>query len=76
LNTTASRSSDGAERSGSGGDILASTAGIRHHIAGMSLDTFSNTPTVVRPVLYSVSVIGKAVKRLSGDFKAVRQHVP
>ena len=42
----------------------------------MDFATFAASPMVVRSVLYSIEVIGEAVKHLSPDFTAARPQIP
>jgi uncharacterized protein with HEPN domain len=57
-------------------DIRAAIADIRHDTAGMNAATFAASPVVVRSVLYSIGVIGEAVKHLSPAFTTARPDVP
>jgi uncharacterized protein with HEPN domain len=57
-------------------DILTAIADIREDTNGMDFDAFARTPVVVRSVLYSIEVIGEAVKHLSGPFKDQRPEIP
>ncbi len=57
-------------------DILVAIADIRADTAGMDYAAFDGNPLVVRSVLYSIGVIGEAVKGLSADFKADRPALP
>lgn len=57
-------------------DILAAIADIRADTQGMNLATFEKSPTVVRSVLYSIGVIGEAVKAIDPDFKAAHPEIP
>ncbi len=58
------------------GDILAAIADIRADTAGMNLAAFEKNPTVIRSVLYSIGVIGEAVKVVDSDFKAAHPEIP
>jgi uncharacterized protein with HEPN domain len=58
------------------GDILVAIADIRADTKGMDLAAFENNPTAVRPVLYSIGVIGEAVKAIDPDFKAAHPEIP
>lgn len=58
------------------GDILAAIADIRHDTMGMDYRAFTGNPVVVRSVLYSIEVIGEAVKHLSDEFKNARPDIP
>ncbi len=44
------------------GDVLAAIDDIRADTAGMDFPAFSQNPVVIRSVLYSIGVIGEAVK--------------
>lgn len=57
-------------------DILAAIADIRADTEGMSLTTFEKNPVVVRSVLYSIGVIGEAVKAVDQDFKDAHPEIP
>lgn len=57
-------------------DILTFIADIRADTAGMALADFAAKPAIVRSVLYSIGVIGEAVKNLSSDFKEKRSEIP
>jgi uncharacterized protein with HEPN domain len=58
------------------GDILAAIADIRADTEGMSLTTFEKNPVIVRSVLYSIGVIGEAVKAVDQDFKDAHPEIP
>jgi len=58
------------------GDILAAIADIRADTEGMSLADFEKKPVVVRSVLYSIGVIGEAVKSIDPEFKAAHPDIP
>lgn len=58
------------------GDILTAIADIRADTADMNFATFEKSPTVIRSVLYSIGVIGEAVKAIDPDFKAVHPDIP
>jgi uncharacterized protein with HEPN domain len=58
------------------GDILAAIADIRSDTMGMDLTTFEKSPVVVRSVLYSIGVIGEAVKAVDQDFKDAHPEIP
>ena len=58
------------------GDILAAIADIRADTIGMDLAAFEKSPVVVRSVLYSIGVIGEAVKAIDADFKAAHPDIP
>ena len=58
------------------GDILAAIADIRADTQGMNLAAFEGNPVVVRSVLYSIGVIGEAVKAVDQDFKAAHPEIP
>ncbi len=58
------------------GDILAAIADIRADTAGMNLAAFEKKPVVVRSVLYSIGVIGEAVKAIDPDFRAAHPNIP
>lgn len=58
------------------GDILAAIADIRADTMGMDLAAFEKSPVVVRSVLYSVGVIGEAVKAIDPDFRAAHPDIP
>jgi uncharacterized protein with HEPN domain len=57
-------------------DILAAIADIRADTEGMRLATFEKSPVIVRSVLYSIGVIGEAVKAIDPDFKAAHPEIP
>jgi uncharacterized protein with HEPN domain len=57
-------------------DILDAIAAIRADTDGFDQDGFAARPTVVRSVLYSIGVIGEAVKGLGPAFRAARPGVP
>ncbi|OJX68115.1 DUF86 domain-containing protein [Magnetospirillum sp. 64-120] len=57
-------------------DILTAIADIRTDTAGMTLAAFEKSPTVIRSVLYSIGVIGEAVKAISQDFKDAHPDIP
>lgn len=58
------------------GDILTAITDIRADTMGMDLSTFDKSPVVVRSVLYSIGVIGEAVKAIDADFKAAHPEIP
>ncbi len=58
------------------GDILAAIDDIRADTAGMSFAAFSQNPGVIRSVLYSIGVIGEAVKQIGAEFKSARPDIP
>ena len=58
------------------GDILAAIADIRADTSGMTLAVFERTPVVVRSVLYSIGVIGEAVKAIDPALKAAHPEIP
>ena len=58
------------------GDILTAIADIRTDTTGMSLAVFEKNPVVIRSVLYSIGVIGEAVKAIAPDFKAAHPEIP
>jgi uncharacterized protein with HEPN domain len=58
------------------GDILAAIADIRADTARMDLAAFEKSPVVIRSVLYSIGVIGEAVKAIDTDFKAAHPDIP
>lgn len=58
------------------GDILTAIADIRADTVGMNLSAFEKNPVIVRSVLYSIGVIGEAVKAIDPDFKAANPHIP
>lgn len=58
------------------GDILAAIADIRSDTMGMDLTAFEKSPVVVRSVLYSIGVIGEAVKAIDPEFKAAHPDIP
>jgi uncharacterized protein with HEPN domain len=57
-------------------DILTAIADIRADTSGMDYAAFSQKPAVVRSVLYSIGVIGEAVKHISDEFKAAHPDIP
>ncbi len=57
-------------------DILVAIADIRSDTAGMDFGTFSQKPAVIRSVLYSIGVIGEAVKHIGDEFRAARPQIP
>jgi uncharacterized protein with HEPN domain len=57
-------------------DILAAIADIQADTEGMNLAAFEKKPVVVRSVLYSIGVIGEAVKAIDPDFKAAHPSIP
>jgi uncharacterized protein with HEPN domain len=57
-------------------DILAAIADIRGDTAGMNFDRFSRSPAIIRSVLYSIGVIGEAVKNLGDVRKATMPDIP
>ncbi len=58
------------------GDILTAIADIRADTAGMDFARFSQNPTIIRSVLYSIGVMGEAVKHISEEFKASQPNIP
>lgn len=58
------------------GDILAAIADIRADTAIMDLAAFEKNPVVIRSVLYSIGVIGEAVKAIDPVFKAAHPEIP
>jgi len=58
------------------GDILAAIADIRSDTEAMTLAVFEKNPVVVRSVLYSIGVIGEAVKAIDPDFKTAHPEIP
>lgn len=58
------------------GDILAAIADIRADTLGMDLTAFEKSPVVLRSVLYSIGVIGEAVKAIDPAFKAAHPNIP
>ena len=57
-------------------DILAANADIRADTMGKNLAAFEKNPIVVRSVLYSIGVIGEAVKAIDPDFRAAHPDIP
>ena len=57
-------------------DILTAIADIRADTRGMTLAAFEKKPIVVRSVLYSIGVIGEAVKAIAPEFKATHPDIP
>lgn len=57
-------------------DILAAIADIQVDTQGMNLATFEKNPTVIRSVLYSIGVIGEAIKAIAPDFKDAHPEIP
>jgi uncharacterized protein with HEPN domain len=57
-------------------DILSAIADIHADTAGMDIASFARHPTVVRSVLYSIGVIGEAVKNVSDELKATCPDIP
>jgi uncharacterized protein with HEPN domain len=57
-------------------DIPAAIADVRADTAGMDLAAFSAKPAMVRSVLYSIAVIGEAVKNITPAFKAAHPGIP
>jgi uncharacterized protein with HEPN domain len=57
-------------------DILAAIRDIRSDTAGVDYKAFSQNAVVIRSVLYSISVIGEAVKQISAEFKSARPEIP
>ncbi len=43
---------------------------------GLDLAAFEKCPVIVRSVLYSIGVIGEAVKAIDPDFKAAHPDIP
>lgn len=58
------------------GDILAAIADIRADTMGADLAVFEKNPVVVRSVLYSIGVIGEAVKAIDPEFKEAHAEIP
>lgn len=58
------------------GDILTAIADIRADTAGMNSAAFERSPVVIRSVLYSIGVIGEAVKTIDQDFKDAHSEIP
>lgn len=58
------------------GDILAAITDIRADTQCMNLASFEKSPVVLRSVLYSIGVIGEAVKAIDQDFKAAHPDIP
>lgn len=58
------------------GDILGAISDIRSDTARMDFAAFSKSPSTIRSVLYSIGVIGEAVKHISDDFKAAYPDIP
>jgi uncharacterized protein with HEPN domain len=58
------------------GDILRAIADIRADTAGMNLEAFEKSPVVIRSVLYSIGVIGEAVKAMDQNFKDCHPEIP
>lgn len=58
------------------GDILAAIADIRADTMGMDLAAFEKNPVVARSVLYSIGVIGEAVKAIDPDFMIAHPDIP
>jgi uncharacterized protein with HEPN domain len=57
-------------------DILSAIADIRADTAGMDFKAFSETPVIVRSVLYSLAIIGEAAKNISPEFRAAYPDIP
>ena len=57
-------------------DILTAIADIRADTRGMTIAAFEKKPIVVRSVLYSIGVIGEAVKAIDPAFKAAYPEIP
>jgi hypothetical protein len=57
-------------------DMVSAVADIRADTAGMDLAAFSAKPTIIRSVLYSITVIGEAAKNISPAFKAAHPDIP
>lgn len=57
-------------------DILTAIADIRSDTMGMDLAAFEKNPTVIRSVLYSIGVIGEAVKAIGPDFRTAYPDIP
>ncbi len=57
-------------------DILEAIADIRRDAEGLDAESFERSPAVVRACLFSLVVIGEAVKRLPDDVTAARPDVP
>jgi len=58
------------------GDIMAAIADIRADTQGLTFAAFEKKPVVIRSVLYSIGVIGEAVKAIDSDFKAAHPDIP
>lgn len=57
-------------------DILDAIAAIRADTDGLDHEGCAARPTVARSVLYSIGVIGEAVKGLGPAFRSARPGVP
>jgi len=57
-------------------DIFTAIADIQADTVGMDLAAFEKSPTVIRSVLYSIGVIGEAVKAVDQDFKDAHPEIP
>ena len=57
-------------------DILNAAQGIAAFIAGFEKDVFINDWKTRSAVLYQLSVIGEAVKRLSSEYRLAHPEVP
>jgi uncharacterized protein with HEPN domain len=58
------------------GDILSAIEDIRADTSGMNFKRFSENPAIIRSVLYSIGVIGEAVKNISPEFQAAYPDIP
>jgi len=57
-------------------DILAAIADIRSDTEGMTRESFVSNRTVARSVLFSIGVIGEAVKRLGSEVTEFSPNIP
>jgi uncharacterized protein with HEPN domain len=57
-------------------DILSAIADIRADTAGLDYSGFIGRPTTIRSVLYSITMMGEAAKRVGADFKSAHPDVP
>ncbi len=58
------------------GDILTAIADIRADTAHITLPVFEKRPVIVRSVLYSIGVIGEAVKAIDPNFRDAHPEIP
>jgi uncharacterized protein with HEPN domain len=58
------------------GDVLVAIADIRADTADMNVAAFVDNPTVIRSVLYSIGVIGEAVKAIDQSLKDSHPEIP